>query len=37
MKGSVSLDFDEIYNEVAAGVFRYLRRLTGSRALDLCR
>jgi len=28
----VSLDFDEIYNEVAAGVYRYLRRLTGSRA-----
>ena len=34
MKGrGVSLDFDEIYNEVAAGVYRYLRRLTGSRAL----
>lgn len=27
------MDFDEIYNEVAAGVYRYLRRLTGSRAL----
>jgi len=32
MKGELSLDFDEVYNEVAAGVYRYLRRLTGSRA-----
>lgn len=28
----MSLDFDEIYNEVGPSVFRYLRRLTGSRA-----
>src|SRR5437773_1958015 len=26
-------DFDEIYNEVAPSVYRYLRRLTGSRTL----
>lgn len=28
----MSPDFDEIYNEVAPGVYRYLRRLAGSRA-----
>lgn len=28
----MSLDFDEIYSEVAPSVFRYVRRLTGSRA-----
>lgn len=28
----MSLDFDEIYSEIAPSVFRYLRRLTGSRA-----
>src|SRR2546425_6331438 len=29
----VNPDFDEIYNEVAPSVNRYLRRLTGSRTL----
>jgi len=29
----VNIDFDEIYNEVGPGVYRYLRRLTGSRTL----
>lgn len=29
----MSLDFDEIYSEIAPSVFRYLRRLTGSRTL----
>src|SRR5260370_579586 len=28
---TVSLDFEEIYHEVAPSVYRYLRRLTGSR------
>lgn len=28
----MSLDFDEIYSEVAPSVFRYVRRLTGSRS-----
>jgi RNA polymerase sigma-70 factor (ECF subfamily) len=28
----VGPDFDEIYNEVGPGIYRYLRRLTGSRA-----
>ncbi len=29
---AVSPDFDEIYREIAPSVYRYLRRLTGSRA-----
>jgi RNA polymerase sigma-70 factor, ECF subfamily len=29
----VSPDFDELYNEIAPGVYRYLRRLTGSRTV----
>jgi RNA polymerase sigma-70 factor, ECF subfamily len=29
----MNLDFDEIYNEVGAALYRYLRRLTGSRTL----
>ena len=34
MKGrKLSLDFDEIYNEAGPGVYRYLRRLTGSRTI----
>jgi len=29
----VSPDFDQLYNEVGPGVYRYLRRLTGSRTV----